>query len=226
MKNSILKHLAIILDGNRRYAKKKKLPVVKGHEFGAEKVEKLLDWCKEFNIKELTLYTLSIENLNRNKKEVSYLFNLIKKWLEKFQDNQKIKDNQIKVSFIGNSNLLPKEMKKVMKRIERKTENYKKRKLNFCVAYGGRQEIISCFNKLKNKKGKITQKKIKDNLWLKDEPDLIIRTGDRFRTSNFLPFQSVYSEWLFLKKLWPEFNKKDLKKAIEKFKSRKRNFGK
>jgi len=226
MSKNKLKHLAIILDGNRRFAKVRGLPPWKGHEYGAEKVEKLLGWCKEFGIKELTLYTLSTENLKRTKKELNFLFRLFEKWFKKFRKDEKIKKNKVRIKFVGDLNLVPKHIRELAKEIEKDTEKYDNYKLNFCFAYGGRLELLEAFNKLKKKKGKIKEQDIKKALWLSSEPDLIIRTGNRIRTSNFLPWQSVYSEWLFLKKMWPEFTKQDLKKAIKEFEKRQRNFGK
>lgn len=220
-----VKHLAIILDGNRRFAIKKGMPAFKGHEYGAQTIEKLLDWCKELNIKELTLYTLSTENLKRDKKELKYLFSLFKKYFEKFKKDKRIHENKMKIKFIGKLNLVPKYIRKLAKEIENKTSSYNNYKLNFCFAYGGRLELLEAINKLKKKKSKITEQDIKKALWLSSEPDLIIRTGNRTRTSNFLPWQSIYSEWLFLKKLWPEFTKQDLKKALKYFQTVKRNFG-
>jgi tritrans,polycis-undecaprenyl-diphosphate synthase [geranylgeranyl-diphosphate specific] len=220
-----LEHLALILDGNRRYAKKKNLPGWKGHEAGAEKVEEVLDWCRESGIKELTFYALSTENLNRDEKELNKLFELIKKRFKKFKDDKRIEENKTKIKFIGDLSLLPKDIKDTCNEVEEKTKNYNNYKLNFCIAYGGRLELIHAFKKLRGKK-EITEKDIQENLWLSSEPDLIIRTGGRKRLSNFLPWQSTYSELLFLNKLWPEFSKEDLEKAIEDFKSRKRNFGK
>ena len=221
-----VKHLAIILDGNRRYAKKLSLQPWKGHEFGARKVEEFLDWCRELGIKELTLYTLSTENLKRNKKELDFLFKLIDKWFKKFKDDKRIDKNKIRIRIIGKISLLPRNLQKICKEIENKTSKYNNYKLNFCIAYGGRLEIIEAVNKLKNKKGKITEKNLQNSLWLSSSPELIIRTGGRTRTSNFLPFQSAYSEWLFLDKLWPEFTKQDLEKAINYFKKVQRNSGK
>ncbi len=220
-----LKHLAIILDGNRRYAKKHNLKLWKGHEAGAETVKKLLDWAKELNIKELTLYSLSTENLKRDEKEVNYLFNLMEKYFKDFKNDKRVDKNKVKIKFIGDLSLLPEKLRKLCENLEEKTKNYNSYKLNFCVAYGGRLELVKAFNRLRNKQ-EITEKDIEQELWLSSEPDLIIRTGKRKRLSNFLPFQSVYSELLFLNKLWPEFNKQDLIKAIKEFESRKRNFGK
>lgn len=225
-KENKVQHLAIILDGNRRFAVKKGLPKFRGHEFGARNVEKLIDWCKELDIKELTLYTLSTENLKRTKKELNFLFTLFGKWFKKIEKNRKIKENKIKIRFIGKLDLLPKDIQKLCRKLEKDTKNYNNYKLNFCFAYGGRQELVEAVNKLKNKKGKITEKDITKALWLSSEPDLIIRTGNRTRTSNFLPWQAVYSEWLFLDKLWPEFTKHDLRKALKYFEEIQRNFGK
>ena len=225
MEKNKLNHLAIILDGNRRFAKSKGLPSYKGHEAGAEKVEKLLEWAKEFEIRELTFYILSTENLKRDKKELNYLFNLFKKWFKKFKKDKRIHENKVRIKFIGDLSLIPSNIRKLAKEIENKTKDYKNYKINFCFAYGGRLEILQAIKKLK-KKRRITEEDVTKALWLSSEPDLIIRTGNRIRTSNFLPWQSVYSEWIFLKKMWPEFNKKDLLLCIKNFQKRKRNFGK
>lgn len=221
-----VKHLAVIIDGNRRYAVKKGLPKYKGHEFGARNVDNLINWCKELGIKELTLYTLSTENLKRDKTELKILFKLFKKWFKKIKEDRRIHEDKVKIRFIGNLNLIPKNIQKLAKRLENDTKNYSNYTVNFCFAYGGRLELIEAINKLKKKKGKITEQDVSGALWLKSEPDLIIRTGSRIRTSNFLPWQSVYSEWLFLDKLWPEFTKQDLIKALKHFAEIQRNFGK
>lgn len=216
-------HVAIIIDGNRRFAKKQAKKPWEGHSSGAETVENLLDWCLELNIKETTIYALSIENLKRDKTEVDYLFKLFIKFFKRFKENKKIHENKIKIKFIGNLNLVPGDIQKLAREIEKDTENYNNYKVNFCIAYGGRQEMIEAFNKIEKP---ATEEKISNALWLKDEPDIIIRTGGQIRTSNFLPWQSIYSEWFFLDKLWPEFTKKDLIKCMEEFKIRQRNFGK
>jgi tritrans,polycis-undecaprenyl-diphosphate synthase [geranylgeranyl-diphosphate specific] len=224
MKNK-LKHLAVVLDGNRRYARARGMPSWKGHEAGAEKVEKLMKWCQELEIKELTLYILSAENLKRTATELNFLFNLFVKWFKKFKEDKRIRKNKVKIKFIGNLSLVPKHIAELAREIEKETENYDKYKINICFAYGGRQELLEIINKLKKKKGRIKERDVEKALWLTSEPELIIRTGNRFRTSNFLPWQSIYSEWLFVKKMWPEFSKQDLKKAVKEFESRQRNFG-
>lgn len=220
-----INHLALILDGNRRYAKNLNQAVWKGHEAGAENVDNLLQWCLDLKIKELTLYTLSTENLKRDKLELSYLFKLFRTWFKKIKKDKRISENKVKIKFIGDLSLVPEDIAKLAREVEKDTEKYNNLQVNFLFAYGGRLELVNTFNKLKNKEH-ITEEDITQALWLKTSPDLVIRTGNVIRTSNFLPWQSVYSEWIFLNKMWPEFTKQDLINSIEEFNSRKRNFGK
>ena len=194
-------HIAIILDGNRRFAKRLMLEPWKGHEYGRKKVDELLSYAKDFGIKEMTFYALSVENIkSRPEKELSFLYNIFRDMF-KGMDMDNVEKNEIRLKFI----------------------------VNFCVAYGGRQELVEAVkNILKNKVNAedVNEDLIQDNLYLKSEPDMIIRTGGEKRSSNFLPWQSGYSEWFFLEKMWPEFEKEDLAECIEGFKNRKRNFGK
>jgi tritrans,polycis-undecaprenyl-diphosphate synthase [geranylgeranyl-diphosphate specific] len=224
-----LRHIGIILDGNRRFAKRLMLEPWKGHEYGAGKVEKLLDWAKNSGVREFTLYCLSVENLkSRPKTELDYLFKLFRKEFRNM-NREKIKKNKIKIRFIGNLSLLPEDLQEQCKQLEKETGKNDSYTINFALAYGGREEIISAIKKiLKNKvkPGQINDKIFQENLWLQSEPELIIRTGGEKRTSNFLPWQATYSEWLFLDKMWPEFTEQDLRKAIQDFKKRRRNFGK
>ncbi len=224
--NKSVHHVAVVLDGNRRFARQKSLQPWKGHESGADTLEEFLKWCKEADIREITLYVLSTENLNREKKELGYLFDLFRKFFKKFQKNEEVHRDKVRIRFIGDLSLVPADIKKLAEEIESDTKNYDNYKINFCFAYGGRRELMEAFNKLKNKSGKITENDITGALWLGSEPQLVIRTGDAVRTSNFLPWQAVYSEWIFLKKLWPEFTKSDFAECLEEFNSRKRNFGK
>jgi len=221
-------HIAIILDGNRRFAKKLMFKPWKGHEYGARKIEKLLDYAKELEIKQMTFYCLSSENIkNRPKNELDYLLNLFKKEF-KNMDRDKIQKNQIKIRFIGDLTLLPLDLQQQCQKLEQETKKNNQFKTNFAIAYGGKQEIINAIKKIiKNKISpeQITEKLISQNLYLSDEPDMIIRTGGEKRTSNFLPWQSAYSEWFFLDKMWPEFEKQDLINCINEFKNRKKNFG-
>jgi len=224
-----IKHIGLILDGNRRFAKRLMLQPWKGHELGAGKVQKLLDWAKELEVKEFTLYCLSCENIkSRPKTELEFLFKLFRKEFRTI-DFEKIEKYRIKIKFIGNLSLLPKDLEKRCRELEKKTSKNKNYIINFALAYGGRQEIIDAIKKILQNKispKKMNEQEFEKNLWLNSSPDLIIRTGGEKRTSNFLPWQSAYSEWFFLNKMWPEFTKQDLIECIEKFKSRKRRFGK
>lgn len=221
-----LNHLAIIIDGNRRYARQKSLEPWKGHDFGAETVEKTIEWCSDLKIKELTFYALSLENLKRDKREVDALFSLMQRWLKKIKKDKRIKENQIKIKFAGRLHLLPVDLQQEIKEVEAQTKNHQNMLVNFCVAYGGRQELVDAVKHLLKNKEEATEENIKKNLYLHSEPDLIIRTGGHTRTSNFLIWQAAYSEWIFLSKLWPEFTRENLISCIEKFKTMQRNFGK
>jgi len=218
-------HIGIILDGNRRFAKKLMQNPLKGHEHGARKVEELINWLIEFDIKELTLYAFSLENLNRPKEEVKHLMKLFKKEFSRLKEEENIHKHKVRIKFIGKRELLDSELKKIMNEIEEDTKDYQNKIINFAIAYGGRQEILEAVRKIVKSKKSLTEKNFAESLWLKSEPDLIIRTGGEKRTSNFLLWQAVYSEWVFLDKMWPEFTKEDLARAIKDLKKRRRNFG-
>ena len=230
MASGVPNHVAIILDGNRRYAKKLGLQPWKGHEFGVKKLEELMDWCRELGIEELTLYSFSTENFRRTKAEKDFLFNIFKKEFSNMKHRKDIFKNKIRINIIGRLGMFPKEIRTAMLDIMEKTKNHKNFIVNFAMAYGGRQEIVDAFNKAigdaKNKIKKIDEKTIAKNLYLKSEPDLVIRPGGEVRTSNFLTWQSAYSEWAFIDKLWPEFTKQDLIGCIGEFNRRERRFGK
>jgi undecaprenyl diphosphate synthase/tritrans,polycis-undecaprenyl-diphosphate synthase [geranylgeranyl-diphosphate specific] len=229
MENEIknLKHIAVIIDGNRRYAKSKLLPTFLGHEKGAEKVKEFLRWCRELNIKEATIYALSTENLKRDSEELSHLFRIFKKFFKDVKESKEIKEKSIKIRFIGDLSLVPKDIKELALELEKETKSNQEYTVNFCFAYGGRLELTQTFNKLlKSGKKEITEQDITNNLWLSSEPELIIRTGGKSRTSNFLPWQTVYSEWMFLDKMWPEIEKQDILDCLGKFAQIQRNFGK
>jgi len=227
------KHIAIILDGNRRFAKKLSLEPWKGHDHGKEKVEELLDWCKELGVKELTLYALSIQNLSRPKIEVDYLLHIIKKVFETFYNDKRIDEDQVKINVIGRYNMLPSDIIEAINKLVKKTEKYNNYILNLAIAYGGREEITDSVKKIAQKvmlgeldPEDITESIIQDNLYISSEPELIIRTGGDRRTSNFLIWQSYYSEWFFVDKMWPEFTKEDLISIFTEFEHRERRFGK
>lgn len=223
-----LKHVAIILDGNRRFAKRLMLEPWKGHEYGGKKVDELLYYAKELGIKEMTFYALSVENIkNRPKNELSYLYKIFRETFKNL-DKDKIEKNKIKMRFIGNLFLLPKNLREQCLRLENDTKNNKNFIVNFAIAYGGRQEIVEAVKKILRDKinvDNINENLIEQNLYMNSEPDLIIRTGGEKRTSNFFSWQAAYSEWIFLDKMWPEFTKEDLVNCINEYKQRKRNFG-
>lgn len=219
-------HIGIILDGNRRFAKNIMKKPWEGHELGAKRLEEFLDWCREFNIRQLTLYCFSLENFNRSKEKVDFLMKLFRKWFKKLENDKRLKEDKIKIRFIGEKERLDGELQEIINRIEEKTKEYDNYTINFAIAYGGRQEILSAVKKIIEENKEINEENFRDSLWLSDEPDLIIRTGGVKRSSNFLPWQSIYSEWIYFDKMWPEFTKQDLKLAISEFKSRERRFGK
>lgn len=230
---SIPKHVGIILDGNRRFSKKLLLKPWMGHEWGAKKVEKLFEWCVELGIKELTLYAFSMQNMNRPKEEYEYLMKLFYEEFTKLLNDKKLEEQQIRINFIGRTHLFPENIQESMKLLMEKTKNYDKHVINFAMAYGGREEVVDAVKKIVDsvKQGKLDVNQINEevfskNLYIDSEPELIIRTGGDHRTSNFLIWQSNYSEWCFIEKLWPEFEKEDLIKAITDYNIRERRFGK
>ena len=218
-------HLGIILDGNRRWAKEKRLPAFEGHRRGLEKVKKVVEWCQEKGIKMLTLFVFSTENWKRSKGEVGYLMKLAKKAMT--SDLKELSKHDIRIRVIGNRQRLPKDIQKAVSEAEKETQYNKKMVLNFALSYGGRGEIVEAVkNIIKNKvpPEKINEKLISENLWASDL-DLIIRTGKEQRLSNFLIWQAAYSELYFLKKYWPEFSKKDFDTALLEYVRRQRRFG-
>lgn len=231
--NKIPKHVGIILDGNRRFSKKLMLKPWMGHEWGAKKVEKLLEWACDLDIKELTLYAFSYENFNRPKKEFNFLMDLFSKEFERLKHDKRVKERKIRINFIGRIWMFPKEIQEKMEDIMEDTKAHNGYLLNIAMAYGGRTEVIDAVRKIseqiKNDTLKIediNEESFSRCLYMKDEPDLIIRTGGNHRTSNFLIWQAAYSEYFFLEKTWPEFEKEDLVTAIKNFSKQHRRFGK
>ncbi len=232
----IPKHLGLILDGNRRFAKKLAKNPWEGHEYGADTFRKFLEWCKELKIQELTIYTLSAQNLLRSKVEIDALMKIINNRFSYFLTDKgfvELEKDQVKIKFIGRKELLPENVQGIISKLEEKTKGFNRFILNFAMAYGGREEIVDAVKKIVNDvaSGKLSKEEINtesfgDYLYLNSEPDLIIRPSGVVRTSNFLPWQSIYSEWIFIDKLWPDFTKEDLISCIEEFSSRERRFGK
>lgn len=232
-KGEVPRHIGIIPDGNRRFAKRLMMKPWKGHEWGAQKLEKILDWCKEFGVKELTFYVLSLENFDRPKEEFDFLMDVFRDLFDRFENDKRIYDDKIRINIVGRTWMLPKDIQEKIKNIMEKTKDHNRYIINFAMAYGGRAEVVDAARKIAEgvKEGKIDVKKINeevfsDNLYLKDEPDLIIRTSEN-RLSGFLPWQSTYAEVIFLPDLlWPEFEKKHFVECIEEYARRKRRFGK
>ena len=218
-------HVAIIMDGNGRWGIKHKNSRNAGHRAGLNTVESVIDECLKINIKYLTLYTFSTENWKRPKKEINFLFNLLENFLANKIDNL-IKRN-IKVKFIGEINKLPIRLRKIIKNSELKTSKNSSLQVNVALNYGSKSELINSIKNIRKKKIKINEKNIDNNLFTKNiiDPDILIRTGNTQRLSNFMLWQLAYTEIFFEKKLWPDFKSNDFKKILNKFKSIKRNFG-
>ncbi len=230
-------HIAIILDGNRRFAKKLMLKPWMGHQWGKEKVTKLIEWCGELGIKEVTMYAFSVENFNRPKEEFDYIMKLFREACTQLRDDKKRQETGeklgIKIRFLGRIEMFPKDIQKLMREIMEKSANNKGLIVNFCMAYGGRQEITDAAKRMaadvesgKLSVGTVNDDTFKKYLYMPEDPDLIIRTGGEKRLSGFLLYQSSYSELFFLEKMWPEFEKDDLVQVIDEFKQRERRFGK
>ena len=220
-----VKHVAIIMDGNGRWGVKYKKSRNAGHRAGLNTVDLIINHCINHKIEFLTLYTFSSENWKRPKKEITFLFKLLENFLRN-KINEIIKKD-IKLKFIGELGKLPIKLQKLLKLSEKKTFNKKKLQVNIALNYGSKIELINTMKKIKQKKIIINEKNIDNNLYTKHlpNPDILIRTGDTHRLSNFLLWQLSYTEIFFEKKLWPDFTVKDFNKIINKFKSIKRNFG-
>ena len=219
-----LKHVAIIMDGNGRWGLKHYNSRNKGHKAGLNTVEKIINLTLKKKIKFLTLYAFSTENWKRPKKEINYLFKL----LENFLSNQvsNLDKKKIKLKIIGKKSF-SKKLKKLILVSEKKTKNNIGLQINLALNYGSKSEIINAVKILKKKNNAINEKNISKNLYTRNipDPDILIRTGNTHRLSNFLLWQSAYTEIFFEKKLWPDFNENDFKRIIKKFAYLKRNFG-
>jgi undecaprenyl diphosphate synthase len=220
-----IKHVAIIMDGNGRWGIKNQGSRNSGHRAGLNTVEAVIEETIKQKISHLTLYTFSTENWKRPKKEITFLFSLLENFLLKKIDN--LIKNQIKLKIIGNKNKFSKKLQKLLTASEKRTLNNKKLQINLALNYGSKEEILNAVKNINKDKKKITEKNIDENLYTKGipYPDLLIRTGNTQRLSNFLLWQLAYTEIFFEKRLWPDFKKKDYKKILIQFKSLKRNFG-
>ena len=220
-----LKHVAIIMDGNGRWGLRNKNSRNAGHKEGLNTVEKIINQSIKNNIKYLTLYAFSTENWRRPQKEIKYLFNLLENFLLNRIDD--LHKKNIKLKIIGDKNFTQK-LNNLLNSAEKKTNKNSKLQINLALNYGSKLELINAFKKLLKNQDNINEKNLKKYFYTKDipDPDLLIRTGNTKRLSNFLLWQLAYSEIFFEKKLWPDFNEKDYIRIIKKFKTIKRNFGK
>ncbi|MGD2247835.1 MAG: polyprenyl diphosphate synthase [Candidatus Methanofastidiosia archaeon] len=232
-KGRIPHHIGIIMDGNRRFAQDVGVYTLKGHQKGALKIEDILDWCHEINIKEVTVYAFSTENFSRPPKEIEDLMDLFEQKFYEMAEDKRVHSNKIRIKALGKLELLPEKVRKAIKTAEEATKDYKNLVFNVCIAYGGRSEIIEAFKKVAQKMKEnilsvedITEETIKNHLYRAGpDPDLIIRTGGEVRLSNFLLFQAAYSELFFCDIYFPAFRKVDFLRVIREFQKRKRRFG-
>ena len=218
-------HVAIIMDGNGRWGIKHKGLRNSGHRAGVNTIESVIDVCLKEKVRFLTLYTFSTENWKRPKKEIDFLFNLLENFLVQKIDN--LINKNIKLKFIGQLNKLPSKLKKLIKISENKTSANNEIQIFIALNYGSKDELVNSIKSINEKNITLNNKNISKNLYSGDipSPDILIRTGDTHRLSNFMLWQLAYTEIFFEKKLWPDFNKKDLNNIFTKFRFLKRNFG-
>ena len=229
-------HVAIILDGNRRWANEKEVNPWLGHKKGAETVEQLLDWCERLGVKSVTLYTFSTENFRRSPGEVEEIMRIAEEKFRELLTDERIHRNKVHVKVIGRVSLLPESLQQLIAEVEKATEDYDKQFLNFAFAYGGRAEIVDATKLIaeKVKNGELDVDDVNESTFEKylytshmpnQEPDLIVRTSGEERLSGFLLWQAAYSELCFLDVYWPDFRLIDLLRAFRTFQRRKRRYG-
>ena len=220
-----IKHVAIIMDGNGRWGLKHNKSRNYGHRAGLKTVEKIIKISIKEKIPYLTLFAFSTENWRRPQKEINFLLKLLESFLQ--TKLNKLIEQKIKLKIIGDKNKFPKRIKKIINHSEDKTKKNKKLYINLAINYGSKSEIVESIKRILKNKQNVSEKKISSNLYTSDipDPDILIRTGNTKRLSNFLLWQLAYSEIFFEKKLWPDFNENDYLKILNKFKLIKRNFG-
>ena len=234
--NAMPEHIGLILDGNRRWASERLLDPIIGHDYGAKKIEELLEWCLKLNVKTVTMYVFSTENFTRSKRELDHIMQIAETRLKDLLTSKDIDEKRVRIKFIGRLNLLPEHVRSLMSKVEDATKSYDKYYLNVAIAYGGRAEIVDATRKIateiqegKLKPQDITESVISKHLYTshlpKPDPDLVIRTSGEERLSNFLLWQGAYSELCFLDVYWPDFRRIDLWRAIRTYQLRSRRFG-
>lgn len=227
-------HIAIIMDGNRRYAREQGLEDNQGHMEGKERIKDVLEWCLDLGIRTLTVYAFSTENFDRDPDEVSFLMNLIAESLRELADDEQISRNRVHLRVIGDRDSIPDDTLDAVEYAERKTADYNDYSFNMAIAYGGRQEIVKAVREIATrvKSGEVEVEEISESLLSNymytfdvPDPDLILRTSGEFRLSNFLLWQMAYSELYFTDVYWPSFRYIDFLRAIRSFQQRARRYG-
>ena len=218
--------VGVIMDGNRRFARERGLPLLEGHRQGYEKLKEVVDWCKEAGVKSLIVYALSIENWNRAPEEVAYLLDLFRIVIR--DEVAKLHKEKVAVRFIGDLSRFPADLQEMMRETERHNPKDAEHTLGIASSYGGRSEVLHAANVLREHGEEATEESFSRALFTHGipDPDIIIRTGGEMRLSGFLPWQSVYSELFFVPTYWPAFSKKEFTDILEQYASRERRFGK
>ena len=225
-------HIAIIMDGNRRWARQRNLDIKLGHKEGAKTLEKIVRYAKKVGIKYITVYAFSTENWKRSEEEVGALMLLLQAYLDSYE--KRADTEGIKVKVLGDISVLPAGMQNSINKLEKRTKDNIEINFNIALNYGGRDEIVKAIRKIAEKVkndeisiDEINEELISNNLYTSGmpDPDVVVRTSGEMRTSNFLPWQIVYSEFIFVDKNWPDFNEEDLDKVIEEYQKRNRKFG-
>ena len=236
-KNPLPNHIAIIMDGNRRYAVQQGMPPYKGHELGKDKLKDVLKWCHELGIKILTVFAFSTDNFKRPEEEVEHLMRLFEQDLKRLAEDEKVKENRVRIKVIGEIELLPENVREAAEEVMEKTKDFDNYFFNIAIGYGGREEIVEAMKRIAKdvKEGKlrpeeISKEVISSYLYTSHlpipDPDLILRTSGEERISNFLLWQLAYSELYFADVYWPSFKKTDFLKAILSYQRRQRRYGK
>lgn len=228
--DGVPRHIAIIPDGNRRWAEKKGISKQEGYAIGIRKIGDVLKWCKASDVRMLTMWGFSTDNFRRDRNEIKGLFELFKENLKKAIDSDDKNKDELRVRFFGRINLFPKEIQEMIRKAEEMTSRgERKYQLNLLLSYGGREEIVDAVNSIiKEGVKEVDEDAISEHLYTKGlpDPDLVIRTSGEQRLSGLMPWQSCYSEFYFCKKLWPDFSEEDFDAALNEYAMRKRRFGK
>lgn len=220
-------HLGLIPDGNRRWAREHGLEVWQGHERGVRVLEDFLHWCLEEDIPEVTVYTLSLENLERRPaEELRHLYRLMNSCLRRLEGDRTLHEKEVRVRVVGRLNRLPDFLLSGVRKIVEVTRPYSRRYVNFLIAYSAQDELFSALRRLlSSRPARLTREMLERHLWVKRPVDLVIRTGREHRLSNFLLYQAAYAELFFVDKYWPDFTREDLERCLEEFEERQRRMG-